>query len=210
LAKRQGDWPDSRVVGLALLLCAASPPAVSLPRRPGDSARLLAPFGPRGRALKAGGRRSEPAPRAPHLGGWHDTGAVPAGDARTACSLRANDPTLVGTSRPVSGPSGATTEGTPRPGNLAPRDLADGRQRTYSDKESQRSKLVAADRRMQRRGAVDRRFPPTGLGRRSPSKPCGHSSAWLGLAGDCPAGSGSTTAGLGAREATSLPSCRCG
>jgi len=53
-------------------------------------------------------------------------------------------------------------------------------------------------------------FPPSGLGRRSPSRPCGNSSAWPGFAGGCPAASESTTAGPGARGAISLPTCRCG
>ena len=87
-------------------------------------------------ALRVGGDRHEPAPRAPHLGGWPDPGATPPGGAGTTRSLGANAPTLVRTSRPVSGPGGTTTKDPPRPGDRAPRNLADGCKRTYPNKNS--------------------------------------------------------------------------
>jgi site-specific DNA recombinase len=82
--------------------------------------------------------------------------------------------------------------------------------RLRSDRGRQPGLLAASRRRVQRRGAADRGFPPSGAGRRCPRRRPRSGCAAPSNAGGGPAASGSTTAPPGARPANCRRTWPCG
>ena len=190
-------------------------PSSAPPRAAGRSGRpcpLARPV--RGRYPEA--RRGRPANRlgppqgAPDLGGGPDprdvapptTGSIPARGTDAAA--------LVPPSRARPGTGGATSHRRVPARRTAPPDLADGRGRVGGTADRPARLLATDRRRVQRRGTLDRGFPPGADGLKPRRQRSKRIFAWPSAAGAARSGPGWTTVCRGAHGVTCRPNWRCG
>jgi hypothetical protein len=195
---RAADRPPSR----------RSPPSDG-PRRGGSRLRPL-----RGGDAQAGrirrASRRRPAAGASDLGGRIDPRDPGPPPPRRPAAVGPHPAALAPPRRAGPRAGGATSVRRLTTGREASRSLADGRGRVGEAPDRTAHLLVADRRRVQRRRAPDRGFPPEAAGTRSRPRKPRRSSVWPSAAGAGPSDSGSTMARPGARGATCRPIWRCG
>jgi hypothetical protein len=201
---RRGPWP-----GAAHRPESARPPPSWWSGCPVPVVRLVWSVDTQARRIPGASRRG-PAPGTSDLGSRIDPRDVAPPTPQPAVARRSHPATMVPARRSVPRAGGATTRRRLATGPATSRGLANGRGRA-GEAADRSARLVAADRRrMQRRGAPDRGFPPWAIGLRSRTRRLRRNCDWPSATGAGPSGFGWTTGRLGARGATCRRTWSCG
>jgi hypothetical protein len=195
--------------------CPADRPSSAPPLAAGWSGRSLPLLRPvRGSYPEARGirhaNRLGPPQGAPDLGSWPNPRDVAPPTPEPIPARGTDAAAMVPPSRARPGTGGATSRRRLPASRTAPPDLADGRGRVGETADRSAHLLAADRRRVQRRGPVDRSFPPGAGGLKSRQRRSKPNSARPSAAGAAQSGSGWTTACRGARGVTCRPTWRCG